>query len=125
VRASNERIPPAKRARDSLSMAKEPKPLTPKKRPSVWDRRRPKITPTLAGDEDKIGQKNAPDVQRITLATSGRRVSIDANPAAPRIVLERSALDCLARLVEALDQGGGVEEALADAVSILEAAALN
>ena len=100
--------------------------MTPEKRPSVWDRRRPKITPTLAGDEDKIGQKNAPDDdQRITLATSGRRVSIDANPAAPRIVLERSALDCLARLVEALDQGGGVEEALADAVSILEAAGLN
>ena len=92
---------------------------------SCLQRKKDRNRRALAGDEDKIGQKNAPDVQRITLATSGRRVSIDANPAAPRIVLERSALDCLARLVEALDQGGGVEEALADAVSILEAAALN
>ncbi len=45
-----------------------------------------------------------------------RRGSIDANAAAPRIVLERSALDCLVQLIEALDQGDGVEEALADAV---------
>ena len=100
--------------------------MTPKKRPSVWDRRRPRITPTLAGVEAKIGQKNAPDAdQQITRTALDRRGSIDANAAAPRIVLERSALDCLVQLVEALDQGDGVEEALAHAVSILEEAGLH
>lgn len=75
--------------------------------------------------EDQVSQENgAGHDQRITLAILAPRASIGPNVPAPRIVLERSALDCLARLVEALDQGDGVEEALADALSILETAVL-
>lgn len=111
--------------RKMLAAWQKPQRLRTKKGPSVWDRRRPKTTPILAdGRRPSQSGEWAGHDQRITLAILAPRASIGPNVPAPRSVWERAALDCLARLVEALDQGDGVEEALADALSILEAAVL-
>jgi len=106
-------------------MDKKPSRTLTRKRPSVWDRRRSKNASRLDvavggnGDTETLASKLL-GVQTLLRAEESSR----ASEPAPRIMLERSALDCLAQLVEAIDRNDGVDPALAEARAILETAGL-